>query len=324
MSSSSLDVSVVICTHTEARWSYLIEAVQSAQNQSLAPLEIVVVVDHNTALQERIRTCLPQVVVVENQEPKGASGSKNSGINAARGAVVAFLDDDAVADPDWLEQLMVEFENPNVIGAGGMTIPRWSGTAPAWFPEEFYWIIGCTHRGMPETIAPVRNLIACNMAVRRAVFQEIGGFRNGMGPSGKHALGCEETEWCIRASQRWPEKVWLHKPTAKARHQVPASRARWRYFFRRCYGEGLSKALVAQFVGANDGLASERAYTLQTLPAGVLRGVTDAVLHGRLVGLAQAGAIVAGLAVTAVGYAKGIASQRLGRRPDRSQCQPVA
>ncbi|HET7641021.1 MAG TPA: hypothetical protein VFK47_20090, partial [Ktedonobacteraceae bacterium] len=65
------------------------------------------------------------------------------------------------------------------------------------------------------------------------------------------------------------------------------------------------KAGVTRHVGAKDGLASERAYALWTLPRGIARGLADALLHHDPAGLARAGAIVAGLVITATGYLLG-------------------
>ena len=61
-------------------------------------------------------------------------------------------------------------------------------------PREFNWVVGCTHRGMPSTTAPVRNLIGCNMSFRREVFSRIGGFRDQIGRVGARPSGCDETE----------------------------------------------------------------------------------------------------------------------------------
>ena len=88
-------------------------------------------------------------------------------------------------------------------------------------------------------------------------------------------------------------------------HRVPASRTDLRYFCSRCYSEGLSKAIVARYVGKQDTLASERAYTLRTLPRGVARNLNDALIHHDLTGLLRAGAIVVGLAITVTGYLVG-------------------
>lgn len=296
-----LSISVVISTHTEARWGFVQEAVESIRRQTHPAIETIVVIDHNPSLLQRVRASMTDVIAIENTEAKGASGSKNSGARAASGAIIAFLDDDAVAEPEWLAELAGGFTSPHVLGVGGLTLPRWAGEKPGWFPEEFYWVLGCTHKGAPETTAPVRNLIACNMAVRREIFSD-DAFRTDMGPQGRHALGCEETEFCIRVSQRRRGGIWLHKPSARVYHQVPVSRATWWYLLRRCGGEGRSKALVTKFTGARVGLASERTYVLRTLPRGVLRGVHDALLGRDKHGLGRAAAIVAGFSATATSY----------------------
>ena len=73
----------------------------------------------------------------------------------------------------------------------------------------------------------------------------------------------------------------------------------------RCYGEGLSKALITNLVGSQAGLATERTYVIRTLPLGVLRGVRDFLFHFDIGGLGCATAIVLGLTVTTLGYVKG-------------------
>ena len=313
---NKLDISVVICTHTEARWKFLVEAVKSIQFQKVHPKEIIVVIDNNPKLAKKVRNHLPNVIAVENSGMRGASDSKNSGIASAKSSIVAFLDDDAVASSDWLVKLTSGFYKPEVCGVGGKTEPLWPGEQPNWFPEEFYWVVGCTHRGMPEIIEPVRNLIACNMAVRLEVFSEVGGFRNEIGPAGVHALGCEETEFCIRANQYYSQNLWIHQPKAIVQHQVPASRESFTYFLRRCYGEGRSKALVTYFVGSEDGLSSERKYLSEIIPGGISQGIRDVLIERDIWGFARAGAILVGLTVTVVGYLIGISLLSLAKNSD--------
>jgi hypothetical protein len=248
------DVSAVVCAYTEERWDDLQAALTSLRTQTTPPGEVVVVVDHNDALLDRVRHAAPDVVAVANAERQGLSGARNTGVAAARGALLAFLDDDAVAEPDWLEHLVAAYRDPAVIA--------------------------------------------------------VGGFRHGIGRVGTRPVGCEETEFCIRARSRFPAGLVLFEPTARVRHRVTRSRARWSYFRSRCYAEGLSKALVTRVAGTGPGLASERRYTLRTLPAGAARGIGDA-LRGDLAGLARTAAIVAGLGLTAAGYLLGTAAGRL-------------
>jgi glucosyl-dolichyl phosphate glucuronosyltransferase len=314
---SSPGISVVICAHTQKRFRETCAAVASVQAQSLPSQEIVVVVDHNPALAASLAEALPGVMVVANQEARGLSGGKNTGVAVSHGEIVAFLDDDAVADQDWLKYFADSYADPAVIGVGGRTLPNWQAPRPAWFPDEFAWVVGAAYRGMPETRAPVRNLLGGNASFRRSAFEVAGGFRNGIGRSAaRRPLGCEETEFCIRLSQRSPGVVFLYDNRAVIWHLVGAERCRFSYFRSRCYAEGLSKAQVTDSVGAGDGLATERRYTTRVLPSGVARGVADA-LHGDRAGLGRAGAIVAGLAATAAGYAAGTVSQRIQQRRQR-------
>jgi glycosyltransferase involved in cell wall biosynthesis len=302
-------ISVVVCAYTERRWDELIDAVASVRGQTAPPFEIIVSVDHNPALRQRVSRQLPDVVVTDNQQRQGLSGARNTGVAVTRGEVVAFLDDDATAAPDWLERLGAGYADPDVLGVGGAIEPVWSTNRPRCFPEEFDWVVGCTYRGMPQTLAPVRNLIGANMSFRRTVLNTVGGFRCDIGRIGTRPLGCEETELCIRSRRRWPNGRFLHDPSARVHHRVPASRASWRYFHARCYAEGLSKALVARASSVRSGLASERAYTMRVLPRGMARGVMEAFAHGDPAGLGRSVMIASGLAVTTAGYLVGTVSR---------------
>lgn len=307
------DISVIICAYTLERWDDLVSAVQSVRSQRLRPSEVIVVIDHHEGLLERARREFADALVIENREARGLSGARNSGIAAARGQWLAFLDDDAAAAEDWLALLTTARADARLLGIGGRIVPHWQGGKPAWFPEEFNWVVGCTYRGMPEEAMPIRNLIGANMIFRREVFATVGGFSNGIGRVGSRPLGCEETELCIRATRHWPERHFLYEPRAQVKHQVPAGRATWRYFRSRCYAEGLSKALVTQLAGPSAGLATERRYTQRVLPRGVARGVVDAIARRDPAGLARAGAIVAGLAITTAGYIVGLLSTKAAR-----------
>ncbi|MGI5225343.1 glycosyltransferase family 2 protein [Actinoallomurus sp. CA-142502] len=311
-----MKISVVICAYTEDRWDDVLAAVASVRAQSLAAHEVIVVVDHNPALLGRLRPALPDVKVIPNSGPRGLSGGKNTGVAASAGDVVAFLDDDATAEAGWLSAMAGGYDDANVAGVGGLTLPRWDGVAPRWFPEEFAWVVGCTYRGMDR--GPIRNLMGGNASFRREVFDVAGGFRSGIGrTAGGRPLGCEETEFCIRLRQAAPETVLLYDDNAVIWHRVPAERARFAYFRSRCYAEGLSKALVTRSVGVGDGLASERRHAVVALPRGVARGLRAAVT-GDPSGLGRAASIVAGLAFTTFGYAAGSLLARDGHPPSMS------
>ncbi|MEV4788988.1 glycosyltransferase family 2 protein [Streptomyces tuirus] len=325
--------SVVICVYTEDRWEDIGAAVRSVGEQSWPALEILLVVDHNPALLDRLARVYeggsgagrqtPAVRVLANEGPRGLSAGRNTGIAASRGTVIAFLDDDAVAAPDWLRHMASAYADPLVMAVGGRTVPRWaSGHRPAWFPEEFDWVVGCAYRGLPRGRAPVRNVLGGNSSFRRTAFDEAGGFAVGIGRDGdRRPLGCEETEFCIRLAQARPDAVLLMDDRAVIQHKVPAVRERFRYFRRRTYAEGLSKAQVTRHVGVAKGLESERRYTTRVLPGGVARGLRDALL-GRRGGAGRAGAIVAGVTAAAAGYAVGALRARGHDSPFRTSEVP--
>jgi glycosyltransferase involved in cell wall biosynthesis/GT2 family glycosyltransferase len=310
-----LTISVVICAFTFDRLEVMGESLDSLRAQTLPPHEIVLVIDHAPELLEEVRRLWPDVKIVANREKQGLSGARNTGVAEAGGEVVAFLDDDAIADPDWLQHLTDAYADPSVLGAGGTVRPRWVEGKPGWFPAEFDWVVGCTHSGMPQELSPVRNLVGANMSFRRAPLVEVGGFSHDLGRVGTLPVGCEETDLSIRVHQRWPEAEILYDPAARVEHVVPATRGKVRYFVDRCRAEGRSKAVLTGMVGSEDGLSSERSYVRRTLPLGVLRGLRDA-LRGDSGGFGRASMIVLGLAATTTDYLRvrsGLAA------PDRTE-----
>ena len=221
---SEPSVSVAICSYTEERWDDLVDAVQSVQAQTVPACEAVIVVDHSDGLLARAQEELPALApttplrIIPNSEQKGLSGARNSAVRCARGQVVAFLDDDARAAPDWIERLSPAYRDPDVMGVGGRVVPAWKRQRPGWFPREFDWVVGCTHQSVRSDPGPVRNFVGANMSFRRSELKRSGGFRCDLGRIGKVPLGCEETELCIRLSRDHDQGVLLYEPTARVDH----------------------------------------------------------------------------------------------------------
>ncbi|MFF5291797.1 glycosyltransferase family 2 protein [Paractinoplanes globisporus] len=295
-------ISVVICSYTERRWEDLRRACASVERQLHGGDELVLVIDHNDTLLERARGEFPRARVVPNGGKPGLSGARNTGVESSRGDVVAFLDDDAVARTGWADALRETFAGAHVAVAGTAVVADWEGGhPPRWFPAEFGWVVGCSYRGQPRHRALVRNPIGASMAVRRKVFDEIGGFSGAIGRVGATPVGCEETEFCIRVTEHDAADVVVLDPATAVDHHVPADRQTMRYFVRRCYHEGRSKRIVALLRGADAGLSAERTYVRVTLPSAVLRGVAGAARDPG--GLLRAGVVVLGLGSTVLGYA---------------------
>lgn len=296
--------SIIICAYTLDRWSALRAAIESCQRQSVAPHEIILVIDYNEELEVRAQREFPGVNVITNHLTKGLSGARNTGVLASTGDVVVFLDDDAYGEDDWLELLTRPFDDVNVAGSGGWIVPLWEGPKPLWFPRTFYWVLGCSYDGLPPSGSTIRNPIGASMAMRRSVFSEVGGFTNGIGRVGKVPLGCEETELCIRHNQRHPDQRFVLVREAIVHHRVPSSRCTWSYYSSRCWAEGISKAAVSSLVGSGDGLAAERRHAMWALPRDLVASLA-LVRHHRRDALGHALCVIAGSFLALAGLVRG-------------------
>jgi hypothetical protein len=293
-------VSVIIPTYTKARWDWLHECVASVQAQLVPTLEIIVVVDHNPELLEEIGREFPDVIAVPNIGGRGVSGARNSGVKASRGEVVAFLDDDSIATPDWLAILLGHIMTPGVVGVGCYSDGLWESPRPSWFPGEFSWTIGVSYSGLPKAPTAVRNVWTSAMLVKRSAFELVDGFREDFGKIGNKSLP-EDTDLCLRIAAVEENSVWMWDPAKVMQHRVPAGRATFGYLMSRCFLQGWGKAAMAHMDGFDESTALERHYAVRTLPVGVGRGLADAV-RGDVSGLARSGAILAAFSVAVSGY----------------------
>lgn len=291
-------VSVVIPCHSELRFGNLRDSVESVRAQDPPPAEIVVVVDHNPALRDRVERELPGVTVLANRFTRGVSGTRNTGGFHVGTPLIAFVDDDITTEPGWLAAMLAPFADPGLAGVGGAIRPRWETAEPAWLPGEFRWVVGGGYRDMP-TGTPVRNVWSANLAVRREAFLAVGGFRTDFGKVGNRSRP-EDTEFCLRV-RRATGKDWWYAPDAVVWHAVPAERADFRYFLRRCFNEGRGKVLMARLLGGADSLAVEHDYLRRVLPTAVLRGLADTVRGRDRSGARRAAAVLAGVAAAALG-----------------------
>src|ERR1022692_2910808 len=296
-------VSVIIAAFSMRRWDDLRGAVASVWAQTVPVLEIVVVIDHNPSLLTLARCELPGVTVIPNGGGHGASGARNTGVAASHGELVAFLDDDAVASPGWLEALLCHFADTSVVGVGGRLDPLWVNSRPRWFPPEFDWTVGASYRGMPNRAEPVRNVWSNNMAIRREIFDLVGGFRDGFGKVGARSRP-EDTDLCLRVIEKQGGGIWIYEPAGVAGHRVPMERATVRYFIYRCFNEGWGKAALAALNGMGKSMSTERRYTRFVLPAALARGMRQAS-RGDISGCFRSFAIVAGFTVAAIGFLVG-------------------
>jgi GT2 family glycosyltransferase len=276
MPENSLTASVVVCTATREREPLLRECVAALLAGDRVPDELLVVVDQNPELEADLRATLPAPVRVLRTRVRGISEGRNIGIETATSDVVAFVDDDAAVEPDWMDRILAPFAaDAALIGAGGRVAPIWDGDAQ-WLPPELLWVAGCTYAGHREDAGTIRNPIGCNMAFRRDALLAVGAFANEFGKQGDKLLVCDETELCLRLAERFGAGRIVYVPDAAVRHHVSVSRLTARALARRAASEGISKALLhrrhrGSAVAAENGYV--RRLVLRTCPQLLAEGV---------------------------------------------------
>lgn len=296
-------ISVVICAYTMERFKDTCEAVESLREQTLQPHEIIIAVDHNDELHRRLREALQaDVKIVRNEGAPGVSVTRNTGILAAIGEFIACMDDDAQAQPDWLETIVKPLETGTVSVVGGRCELFWKGgERPAWFAEELDWIVGGTYKGHPEMPTQVRNVSSCSMALSRDTLQA-GCFDERIGSVNGERRGGEEAVFCLNIKNSLPEKLIWYEPRAVVLHKVHVRRAAIGYVIARSYQEGASKAMLERLVRYKAPLTVESSYLKYLLTKSIPRRM---VTIYRKASFLQLWAIVISVFATIAGYVVG-------------------
>lgn len=244
---TSLDISVVICSHDVERQEKLEAAIDAVNKQSRPAHEIVFVADGAPELAETIKQQYPAVTVVPLEENQGLTTARNIGADVATGDVVAFLDDDAVPSRYWLAELTHLYTDRDALAAGGR-LDAALDDRPLYLPREFDWLVGGTHRGFTDTdgdrdIQQVRNTFGSNLSFRRDVFQDLEGFDEDAGMEGSKLQQAAETMLCSELHDETDERVW-YSPDAVVEHDFDEDRARFPFLVRRAFWQGYSKATM--------------------------------------------------------------------------------
>jgi cellulose synthase/poly-beta-1,6-N-acetylglucosamine synthase-like glycosyltransferase len=336
---STPDVTVIVLAYSMERWSLTCDAVESVLSQTFPPREIILCIDGNVELADRLRQRWPHepeqtpaIRVVERKREERAStltpdgpqrrssyashgshiaAGRNAAVKLATTEIVAFLDDDATANPDWLQRLLGPFSNPSVLAVGGAPLPVYAKPRPRWFPAEFDWVFGCAYAGLPTTTAPVLRLIGANMAARRKDILAIGGLRS----------LADDLDMSHRLLERSPRNGLIYEPRAIVHHYVHEQRLTWRYFMRRCVWTSRRKVAIMRALGGAANLQADRRFVRRTLSVGVTTGLRE-FLGGDVGGLERASSIVVALGLSAVAYTVGLVEWNLLARRRRGRGQP--
>ena len=241
-----MNVSVVVCTYSMDRYDPFSECVESVLAQTYEPLEIVLVVDGNDDVFKRVDDDFgdyENVVLHNNDENKGISYSRTKGAEIASGEIVAFTDDDATAEPDWIEKLVAVYEETDAIAVGGDVQPDWQTEKPVYFPEEFYWLVGVVEPGFASDGEEVRNTYGSNISYRREAFLEVGGYDPNTGRKGDKHLQAHEAPAGIRLLEEYG-KGMIFTEDAIVHHKLFDYRGDFQWLVSRSFWQGYSKRVM--------------------------------------------------------------------------------
>jgi len=308
-------LSVVLCTHRLDSYQNVIDAVESLLRQTYDDMEIIVVVDGNQRLSEGIAQVYggrEKVKILATGDKMGVCGARNAGIGVAQGEIVAFTDDDVVADSRWIESLVDTYETYGAVAVGGKILPMWIATEPNHFPAELGWLVGITHNGFAEEgVSEVRNAFGPNMSYRSEVFDKIGLFneRFGLGARGAVQLQGEEAELALRMKHVLGRGV-TYNPQAVVYHKVPPWKTTPRWMLRRAFYQGYSKALLRRSIPGHDTLSVEQAYLRRLLFTYAPSRAKRLLLRSDRAGeLRKLGILAASLFSASLGFVCGLAKK---------------
>jgi glucosyl-dolichyl phosphate glucuronosyltransferase len=237
---------VIVCTHN--RVDLLDACVRSiaAQRCDAVELEIVVVdnasSDGTAAEVRRLAEELPMVRPAF-EGSVGLSRARNRGIAVARGEVLLFVDDDARADPGWLDAVVAAYRDDEVSAVGGRVRLEYVGPRPRWVTSTVEERYSAFDKGRePRRLTGSQLPYGANMSVRRDVILELGGFSTDLGRVGPSLMSNEEQELFRRLVARG--HAIAYEPRAVVGHLVTPERTTLRWVLRRAWAQGRSDVRV--------------------------------------------------------------------------------
>ena len=242
-------ITAIICSYN--RYRTIGASIESLTRQTLSKdrYEIIVVdnsPDHANAEKfGRQFLDIPNLTWLVEKTP-GLSNARNVGVQHAKGEIAAFIDDDAVADPAWLEEILETFDSfgERASAVGGQVEPIWEGSRPDWLHEDFLGYLSVVNWGGVARVAGPREWLAgTNIAFRVNDLRKVGGFSTGLGRvgSGYTLISNEETDVCERLKAQG--QIVVYAPDAKVGHRAEPERLTQEWFRRRVVWQAVSDYL---------------------------------------------------------------------------------
>lgn len=222
-------ISILICTHD--RSGLLAKTLDSLER--LDPCggidREVVVVDN--ASGDRTREVVAEFAAASGHPVRyryegtlGKSHALNAGIGHCSGDVVAFTDDDAIVEPDWLERIAATLGEYDAGIVFGKVVPLWESGPPSWYSPRHGGRFALLDYGPEPRVVDDKDhaFHGVNLAIRREVLEGLGGFRTDKGPCGRTGGAGEDTDLFERAVDAGVAIVY--DPRVLVRHFIPAAR----------------------------------------------------------------------------------------------------
>ena len=281
-------VSVIMSTYN--RGPLLEDAIGTvlSQRPAITPSFELIVVDNNSTdhtreiVMERFARNDSRVRYLFERR-QGLSYARNAGIHAARAPLIAFVDDDVRAQPDWVASVVRAFEqHPETDMVGGRVLPLWPSPPPAWLTRDHWTPLALVDYGdAPVAITSEHPicLVGANLSFRRLVFDEVGTFATDF-QRVKDGIGSlEDHEFLLRFLRTG--RTGLYDPRIVVHAEIQADRLRRAYHRRWHTGHGHFHALLR-----SERMEWTRIGTLFGVPAHLYRQAL-----GHLVGWARARAV---------------------------------
>jgi glucosyl-dolichyl phosphate glucuronosyltransferase len=235
--------SVILCTRNRAdQLSEALDALGAMQVPPDVDWEVLVI-DNGSgdATRETVQAFIanghPRFRYVYEPEP-GKTYALNLGIEEARGDILAFTDDDALVEANWLTAILASMEKHSADGVGGKVLPIWDAPRPAWLRDRFLNVLAILDLGDRAFALDWKNpplmLFGVNVAFRRSVFVRLGLFNTVLGSRG------EEQELFDRLAVHNARVVY--EPSMIVRHHIAASRLTKEYYREWYRASGRARA----------------------------------------------------------------------------------
>jgi len=247
---------ITICICTYDRYHLLPKAIASAQGQSLdrSTYRILVIdnsPDHGRAAAFGNRYHAPPFLDCRVEKTPGLANARNVGARECGTELIAYLDDDAIASANWLENLLHGFDDfgAEVDVVGGRVDPIWESPRPHWLGDQILSYVSAVDRGGDARPADSSEWFAgTNIAFRTTAIVEAGGFDTRLGRVGAGATLLSNEETVLMRHLRSQGKLAVYVPQASVRHLVERKRLTRAWFRKRA-----SWQAVSDFIADPDG-----------------------------------------------------------------------